>query len=349
MLSFAIPTWNRADKLDTLLANLTFEITKLNRQDIKVFIHDNANTDDTPQVIEKWRRLYPGVIRSIRSDDHVDGEHSFARAFTGTETEWTWCMGDDDVLVEDALPIVLSLLAGGKYDFLHVAERSRCAGTNGVYTNTFEQMCQSVGLVDFCGFISGNIARSSLLKQAFSSENVERFHKAWSFYQCVCLYSAFHDRPAALCDFVCIDNQDKDQTADTIARWVENQTLPKYSCLVEGLDELVADGILSKPVHYAFLRYQNGDMIGKILGYIGHATMNGQDVPDYVIPNLRRLADYFEPTIAAKKHAFIDKFTRLTDMAADISKRRAECATSLDAAYGEEYAETYPFTYLNTN
>jgi len=55
-LCFAIPTWNRANKLERCVREMARQIIELGRQDeIGIFVSDNRSDDDTPQVLAKLR------------------------------------------------------------------------------------------------------------------------------------------------------------------------------------------------------------------------------------------------------------------------------------------------------
>jgi|APSaa5957512535_1039671.scaffolds.fasta_scaffold125942_2 abequosyltransferase len=51
-LSIVIPTYNRADFLDILLEK---HVNIFRQCDIPIFIYNNASTDDTNEVINKWK------------------------------------------------------------------------------------------------------------------------------------------------------------------------------------------------------------------------------------------------------------------------------------------------------
>ncbi|MGB9891789.1 glycosyltransferase, partial [Thermodesulfovibrio yellowstonii] len=55
-LCFAIPTWNRAKKLEICVREMARQIIELRKQDeIGIFVSDNCSDDDTPKVLAKLK------------------------------------------------------------------------------------------------------------------------------------------------------------------------------------------------------------------------------------------------------------------------------------------------------
>ena len=60
-LSICIPTYNRALLLKECVESFLPEAVKY---DIPIFISDNASSDNTKDVVEKLREVYPDIIYS---------------------------------------------------------------------------------------------------------------------------------------------------------------------------------------------------------------------------------------------------------------------------------------------
>ena len=63
MLSIVIPTYNREDLLDFLIQS---HINICEKYNIKILIFDNASTDNTQEVDNKWRRRTP-LVKSVKN------------------------------------------------------------------------------------------------------------------------------------------------------------------------------------------------------------------------------------------------------------------------------------------
>ena len=84
---------------------------------------DNCSTDDTPQIIEKYKDQFPGyrVIRHIRN---IGGDNNYLRAVELSTALYTWIICDDDNYDFTHVSEVLAAIESCKYDLIYVASRS---------------------------------------------------------------------------------------------------------------------------------------------------------------------------------------------------------------------------------
>jgi len=90
-LSIVIPTHNRDRYLDLLLEK---HIDIFKRLNIPVFIFNNASTDGTDKVIEKWKLKYPLLISKTNHGKVVHSDKSFENALKLSDTKYRWLLGD---------------------------------------------------------------------------------------------------------------------------------------------------------------------------------------------------------------------------------------------------------------
>ncbi len=107
-LTVAIPTWNRAAKLDACLERVSRWIERSSQVVLRV--HDNASTDHTQEVIEKWRTKFDERIVSFRHPSNCGLIGNFISCLEKSETKYVWVMGDDDEVGDHALELVLSAI-----------------------------------------------------------------------------------------------------------------------------------------------------------------------------------------------------------------------------------------------
>lgn len=105
-LSFAIPTYNRATLLKKTIENIAEQIGE--NQDIDIVISDNASTDNTKDLIEELQLKYP-YIKYFKNETNLGMDKNFDNAVIKATGEYVWLFGDDDLLVEGALPKVLNI------------------------------------------------------------------------------------------------------------------------------------------------------------------------------------------------------------------------------------------------
>jgi len=105
LLSIAIPTFNRANKLDKqleCLANWKGDLAS-----ITIRVHDNASTDETSSILEKWRTKLGSRLTSHRHDKNLGLVGNYLSCIETCKTTHVWVMGDDDVIHEAGANAVL--------------------------------------------------------------------------------------------------------------------------------------------------------------------------------------------------------------------------------------------------
>lgn len=102
ILSIAIPTYNRADLLDFLLKS---HIKTCEKYSIQIVISDNFSTDNTQEVINKWKKKSE-LIKSSRSKSTILPDQNVELAFNLSRTKYTWLLGDSYFLSEDLIDCV---------------------------------------------------------------------------------------------------------------------------------------------------------------------------------------------------------------------------------------------------
>jgi abequosyltransferase len=107
-LTIAIPTYNRAGHLDRQLEWLAAVGAPALGQ-VDVVVSDNCSTDETPDVVERWRGSFP-FFRSRRNDENVGAIRNIAWCLTAAETPHVWTIGDDDTIAATAVDYVLAEL-----------------------------------------------------------------------------------------------------------------------------------------------------------------------------------------------------------------------------------------------
>lgn len=111
ILTIAIPTFNRANQLKTLLSVLLPQAA--GRDEVEIFVSDNASSDETPEVIAAAAQQYASNCVRLRVHRHpgnIGSDANFAFCFAQAEGHFFWMCGDDDLIVPNAVADVLALL-----------------------------------------------------------------------------------------------------------------------------------------------------------------------------------------------------------------------------------------------
>jgi hypothetical protein len=114
MLTFCVPTYNRADVLEASLERL---VPLAQRYRIPICISDNCSTDRTPEVVAAAASRYDKVVY-MRNERNVGPDLNFANVLKMSSTAYTWLLSDDDYLTDTALESVLNLTAARAYDLI---------------------------------------------------------------------------------------------------------------------------------------------------------------------------------------------------------------------------------------
>ncbi len=105
-VSIGLPVFNGEEFLDETIGSIAAQTYA----DFELVICDNASTDSTPDIIDKWVER-DARIRSIRSTENVGANRNYNRAFrhsTGSLFKWA---AHDDLLAETYLEQCVDVLA----------------------------------------------------------------------------------------------------------------------------------------------------------------------------------------------------------------------------------------------
>lgn len=190
LLTIAIPTYNRAPLLDKQLSWLSRAIKGF-EDEVEVLVSDNCSTDNTQEVIARWKEQMTGVtFNSRKNSQNLGVMKNIMQCLVGARTKYVWAIGDDDPIEERALSFTINKFR--KYDdislvFLNFSGRHYQTGEpvsppaiNGNRwfdvdadegTNdgrqTFEHcITRSVGAVIF---LSATVYRADLVQQAVNN------------------------------------------------------------------------------------------------------------------------------------------------------------------------------------
>jgi glycosyltransferase involved in cell wall biosynthesis len=114
LLTIAIPTWNRELHLQRNLDQLRSEMQGVASGLVEILVSDNCSPDATPAVVES--AIKSGLpIRYVRNDKNLGWALNFVQCFDLARGQHVLLLGDDDLFVDGALPMLLNRLAGRNY------------------------------------------------------------------------------------------------------------------------------------------------------------------------------------------------------------------------------------------
>jgi len=106
-LSICIPTFNRASHLKNCLNS----ITQYNSESISKFqicISDNNSSDNTAEVVESFSKSFD--LKYHKNESNLGIPRNFLNVVSMADSEFVWLVGDDDLLLPDAVDRLIQLI-----------------------------------------------------------------------------------------------------------------------------------------------------------------------------------------------------------------------------------------------
>lgn len=120
-ISICIPTYNREERLNKSL-NMTSKAIR-NRNNIDMYISDNASTDSTYDIVCKYQEIGLPIHYSC-NEKNLGFKANFIKVLDmPRESQYCWLMGDDDYVLEEGFSQLVSYLgenAEKEYDLIIV-------------------------------------------------------------------------------------------------------------------------------------------------------------------------------------------------------------------------------------
>jgi len=121
-LSICIPTYNRSAFLREAIASIIGQAAGAPAGTVEIVVSDNASTDDTAAVVGALANESPLPIRYFRNEANVGFDGNCLKAVERAAGRYCWLLGDDDLLADGALSVVLDALAARPAD-LYLGEK----------------------------------------------------------------------------------------------------------------------------------------------------------------------------------------------------------------------------------
>jgi glycosyltransferase involved in cell wall biosynthesis len=120
-LTIAVPTYNRADKLELLLNTLLVELRGLEGR-VAVVIGDNASTDRTPDLLAQFETQWADTTL-LRHPENLGMDGNFCGCVGCVKTPYFWVIGDDDLPRSGAVSALIVLLERESPDLVYLRSR----------------------------------------------------------------------------------------------------------------------------------------------------------------------------------------------------------------------------------
>lgn len=135
LLTIAIPTYNRLDKLKISLKKI-LDYTK-GHDEIEIFVSDNASTDGTKEYVKNIQKVNSS-LKYYRNTENLGMDGNFLNCFRKAQGKYLWMLSDDDSLMKNAVETVL-----------HVIEQNPIMG----FCNLCLETRQDIGVLEEGGIL----------------------------------------------------------------------------------------------------------------------------------------------------------------------------------------------------
>ncbi len=124
LLSICIPTYNRERFLDEAIRSIVEQISPDMSNKVELCISDNASTDNTDFVVEKWKRISNISIIYNKNNENIGADRNFLKVIEIANGKYCWLLGSDDKIRKGAIKRILSEIKNG-YD-IYLCNRIEC-------------------------------------------------------------------------------------------------------------------------------------------------------------------------------------------------------------------------------
>lgn len=163
LLTIAIPTWNRAEKLSCALDRLLPQIEE-NNEYIEFIISDNASTDNTADVVATFSNKYPHINFVFNQQSENTGFYgNFQKCISLGTGKYFWLLSDDDYVMPNVITEIVNSLKNNEVGAMFLES----------WTNNIENIEPlSTRFVDQKAFFNDRPFRHSLISAVIYRHNV---------------------------------------------------------------------------------------------------------------------------------------------------------------------------------
>jgi len=114
LLSICIPTYNHAEPLRKCLEALIPQAMQYN---IPIYVSDNASTDNTVEVLESFKKVYP-FLHFKSNNENLQVDQNMVNAARMASTKYVWTFGSRRILLPRMLNKIYRILNESDLDLL---------------------------------------------------------------------------------------------------------------------------------------------------------------------------------------------------------------------------------------
>jgi glycosyltransferase involved in cell wall biosynthesis len=202
VLSVVVPTFERPEEMTLAVRSVADQIDAALDGKVEIIISDNASGSKKRSLIKALARTYPFVSYYIHTNNE-GGPYQICSAPHRARGRYTWVFGDDDVLGEGGLRLIVDTLEREQPGFLTVNRQvwnkaldARLAGAKHDLPDTrFDSFLDLLALFGFdqLSFLTSQIYATDAVRAVDAAPYLA---SPCRYCQLAYYLEAFHDRPA---------------------------------------------------------------------------------------------------------------------------------------------------------
>jgi len=116
LLSIAIPTFNRSQKLQSQLDSLNKVISKSRfNKSIELLVSDNFSDDSTSEVLNNFLALEKNYLFTVnKNSENLGADRNFGITIIKSSGKFVWILSDDDLVHSSAINFICESLVDNK-------------------------------------------------------------------------------------------------------------------------------------------------------------------------------------------------------------------------------------------
>ena len=112
LLSICIPTYNRQKYLREAISEIIRQIPENFINEVEICVSDNDSSDGTKEYLDQLMSRSLISIKYSKNEKNLGFDWNCIKVMQMATGKFSWLMGDDDVLNENAMTKIFALLTG---------------------------------------------------------------------------------------------------------------------------------------------------------------------------------------------------------------------------------------------
>jgi len=362
-ICIAIPTYNRIDRLKKLINSIKEQVLP---HDVKIYcvVSNSSSVDGTTEylseILENQKSNEP-LEFIVKNPDiptsFVEYKENHLRSINAVpeDAEWTWWVGDDDILTDSMvlkrLVDFLNIPKNTELDFIHLCQARRSTKSSKTKYGTLFDLCNLIGFHEMLGWMSSLVIKTSKFKNAFNSELYKGSLSAYA--HSAAILGELAQSKAVFLDVDWVEPQDLEQTQESIKRWQEENIIERYFYIIDDLEYLKTAQAIPSHLNMIFFRYLTYSLRDRYTIYVFNEFVENNKLTEQTLKHWQRVgkiaAFLSNPEELKEFHIWYKSMNQILENYALAEKIKEHAFQNLKDTMHIMNASQYPFTILKSS